>query len=171
MAILDLNNYYYFKMRSGQPYSIKVSILPINTTAMIMYREMTTQQKEFYLENPTASVTEVWNCQLTPPYVPPTPDVSEYAAMRVKELKEVCYASVTIDELQCAMANAVLAGTSIAYAGKRHYSTSEAIAIMKQFMNESDKAATIYETYKPRIEAASTIEEVDSRYNEAIETL
>lgn len=130
--------------------------------------ELTPEQVEFYLANPTATIQEVMNCELTPPYVPPTPDVQEYAAQKVKELKEACYASVTIDELQYAMANAVLAGTSIAYAGKKHYSTSEAIAIMKQFMDESDKVSTIYETYKPQIEAASTIAAIDSLYEEAI---
>lgn len=171
MAILDIEKYYYFKMRNGSPYAIKESVIHINTAINRLYVEMTEDQQEFYLANPTASVMEVWNCELTPPYVPPTPDVAEYANEKVKELKEACYASVTIDELQYAMANAVLAGTSIAYAGKKHYSTSEAIAIMKQFMDESDKAVTVYETYKPRIESASTIEAVDALYNTAIEAL
>ncbi len=163
--------YYYFKIKNGNPYAIKILPIQVNTNIMHAYVEMREEQREFYLANPTASVLEVWNCEITPPYVPPTPDVSEYATMRVKELKDVCYASVTIDELQYAMANAVLAGTSIVYAGKKHYSTSEAIAVMKQFMDESDKAVTIYETYKPRIEAASSIEAVDALYDQAIAAL
>ncbi|MBR6132046.1 MAG: hypothetical protein IKQ20_09335 [Bacteroidales bacterium] len=171
MAILDIEKYYYFKMRNGSPYDIKESIIHINTTINRLYQEMTTEQKEFYLEHPTATVMEVWNCELVPPYVPPTPDVQEYANEKVRELKEACYASVTIDELQYAMANAVLAGTSIAYAGKKHYSTSEAIAIMKQFMDESDKAVTVYDTYKSRIEAAVSVESIDLIYNEAMEAL
>lgn len=171
MAILDIEKYYFFKMRNGSPYDIKVSVIHINTTINRLYQEMTNEQKEFYLEHPTATVMEVWNCELTPPYVPPTPDIQEYASMRVKELKDACYAAITVDELQYAMANAVLAGTSIAYAGKKHYSTSKAIAVMKQFMDESDKAATVYETYKPRIESASTIEAIDTLYNQAIEQL
>ena len=171
MAILDIEKYYYFKMRNGSPYDIKESIIHINTTINRLYVEMTAEQKAFYLENTTATVMEVWNCELTPPCVPPTPDVAEYANEKVKELKEACYASVTIDELQYAMANAVLAGTSIAYAGKKHYSTSEAIAIMKQFMDESDKAVTVYETYKARIEAAVSVESIDLIYNEAMEAL
>lgn len=172
MATLDIiEKHFYFKLMNGSPYRIKEFTIQINTTINRNYVEMTADQKAFYLEHPTATVMEVWNCELTPPYVPPTPDVQEYASMRVKELKEACYASVTVDELQYAMANAVLAGTSIAYAGKKHYSTSEAIAIMKQFMDESDKAVAVYETYKPRIESASTIEAVDTLYNQAIEAL
>lgn len=171
MAILDIEKYYYFKTRNGSPYAIKESVIRINTVINRLYQEMTTEQRDFYLENPTATVMEVWNCELTPPYVPPEQDVQEYAAMKVKELKEACYASITIDKLQCAMANAVLAGTSIAYTGKRHYSTTEAIAVMKQFMDESDKAATVYETYKPRIEAAITTKIVDDLYEEAISKL
>lgn len=164
--------YYYFKCRlNGTPYEIKVTTYEINTILNRIYVEMTQEQQEFYLANPTATVQEVWNCELTPPYVPPTPDVQEYAAAKVEELKRVCYASITIDELQCSMANAVLAGTSLAYAGKKHYSTTEAIAIMKQFMDESDKAATVYETYKPQIEDASTTKIVDDLFNQAMEAL
>lgn len=163
--------YYYFKLRLGNPYQIKVEDFEINTTIMKMYVEMTSEQRAFYLEHPTASVMEVWNCEITPPYVPPAEDVQEYAAQKVKELKDTCYASITIDKLQCEMANAVLAGTSVSYSGKRHYTTLQAKAIMEQFMNESDKAATIYETYRPQIEAASTTAIVDSLFEEAIAQL
>lgn len=158
-------------MRFGGPYEIKVTAVHINTAINLIYREMTDEQRAFYLEHPTATVMEVWNCQLIPPYVPPAPDVQEYASTRVKELKEACYASITVDKVQCAAANAVLAGTALVYTGKRHYSTSEAIAIMKQFMDESDKALTVYETYKPRIEAANTVKDVDTLYNQAISEL
>lgn len=171
MAILDINKYYYFKLRNGNPYAIKISLVPINTTINRSYVTMTDEQLNFYLGNPTATVMEVWNCQLTPPYVPPEQDVQEYAAMKVKELKDACYASITIDKLQHSMANAVLAGTSITYTGKRHYSKTEAIAVMKQFMDESDKAATVYETYKPQIEKATTIKAVDEIYQQAMEEL
>lgn len=159
--------YYYFWKNK----KILETRIPLPTQFNPSVVELTPEQVEFYLANPTATIQEVMNCELTPTYVPPTPDVAEYANEKVKELKEACYASVTIDELQYAMANAVLAGTSIAYAGKKHYSTSEAIAIMKQFMDESDKAVTVYETYKTRIESASTIEAIDTLYNTAIEAL
>lgn len=159
--------YYYFWKNK----KILETRTPLPTQFNPSVVELTPEQVEFYLANPTATIQEVWNCELTPPYVPPTPDVAEYANEKVKELKEACYASVTIDELQYAMANAVLAGTSIAYAGKKHYSTSEAIAIMKQFMDESDKAVTVYETYKARIEAAVSVESIDLIYEEAVNSL
>lgn len=168
MAILDIERYYYFKLRNGNPYAIKVSLVPINTTINRSYVEMTEEQKAFYLGNPTATVMEVWNCEITPPYVPPTPDVQEHAAQKVKELKDACYGAITIDKVQCEMANCVLAGTAITYPGKRHYTTLQAKAIIEQFMDESDKVSTIYETYKPQIEAASTIALIDNLYEEAV---
>ena len=159
--------YYYFWKNK----KILETRTPLPTQFNPSVVELTPEQVEFYLANPTATIQEVMNCALTPPYVPPAHDVAEYANEKVKELKEACYASVTIDELQYAMANAVLAGTSIAYAGKKHYSTSEAIAIMKQFMDESDKAVTVYETYKARIEAAVSVESIDLIYEEAVNSL
>lgn len=164
MAILDIDKYYYFKLRNGNPYQIKVELFPINTTIMRNFVEMTQEQQEFYLEHPTATVMEVWNCELTPPYVPPTPDVSEYAAQKVKELKDACYASLTITSLEYATAedkvNNVLADS--------FYSLTEANRVLADFRTQSKKALTIISTYAPQIEAASTIEAIDTLYNTAI---
>lgn len=157
--------YYYYFVRGVK---IERFITPMYGSWFV---KLTPEQKEFYLANPNATVQEVVNCQLTPPYVPPTPDVQEYAAQKVKELKNACYGAITIDKVQCEMANCVLAGTAVAYSGKRHYTTIQAKAIMKQFMDESDKVSTIYETYKPQIEAASTIKNIDDIYNKAINNL
>ena len=157
-------------MHNGAPYAIKVLLLPINTEIMQNYQEMSDEQEAFYIAHPSATVYEVWNCELTPPYVP-TPDVSEYAAEKVKELQSACYASVTVDSLQYAMANAVLAGTVLTYSGERYYNVTEAKAITKTFMDESAHAMTILDTYKPQIEEASTIEAIDTIYNTAIAAL
>lgn len=157
--------YYYYFVRGVK---IERFITPMYGSWFV---ELTPEQKEFYLANPNATVQEVVNCQITPPYVPPTQDVQEYAAQKAKELKDACYGAITIDKVQCEMANCVLAGTTVTYSGKRHYTTLQAMAIMKQFMDESDKVSTIYETYKPQIEAANTIEDVDTIYEQAISQL
>lgn len=159
--------YYYFKMRSGKPYEIKVTAVHINLLINLIYQEMTAEQQAFYLANPTASVMEVWNCELTPPYVPPTPDVQEYAAEKAKELKEVCYFSVTVTSLEYAAAedkvNNVLADS--------YYSLAEANAVLTSFRTQSKKAMRVISTYTPQILAASNIEAVDTLYNQAVEAL
>lgn len=168
MALRDNEQqYYYFKMRLGRPYEIKVTAVHINTLINLIYQEMTTEQREFYLEHPDATVMEVWNCELVPPYVPPTPDVQEYAAEKVKELKEVCYSSVTVTSLEYAAAedkvNNVLADS--------YYSLAEANAVLTSFRTQSKKAMQVISTYTPQILAASTIEAVDTLYSQAVETL
>ncbi|MBO7491455.1 MAG: hypothetical protein J6T59_03335 [Bacteroidales bacterium] len=166
---MAINNerYYYFKLRDGLPYQIKVSLIHINTVINRIYVEMTAEQKAFYLEHPTASVQEVWNCELAPPYVPPTPDVSEYAAEKVKELKDACYGSISITTLEFAMAIDKVEN-SIA---SSYYDISSAKQVLADFRNESKKAMQVFDTYKPQIEAAVTIEAVDTLYNTAIEAL
>lgn len=171
MAIVDIERYYYFKLRNGNPYAIKVSLVPINTTINRSYVEMTDEQKAFYLEHPTATVNEVWNCEITPPYVPPAPDVAEYAADKVKELKDACYGSISVTSLEYAMANACLAGTSILYSGNKYYTTNEAKAVMKRFMDESCHAIQVLNTYKTQIEAAQTTKAIDEIYQQAMEAL
>lgn len=168
---MDLDKYYYFKLRNGVEYEIKVTIIHINTTINRNYRELTDEQREFYITNPTATVREVVKCQLTPPYVPPTPNVQDYINAKLKDLKDACYASVSVTTLEYAMANAVLAGTSLTYTGEKYYSTNDAKAVMKRFMDESYHAMTVYDTYSAQIEAASSIEAVDTLYNQAIEEL
>jgi len=161
--------YYYFKIRAtgGQPYETIVTAIPISAILSRIYVEMTDEQRDFYLANPDASVTEVWNCELEPPYVPPAQDVQAYAAQKVAELKQASYDSVSVDDMECAMANAVLAGTAIAYSGDRYYDTAEAKAVMKTFMDESAHAKRVFDTYRPMIEAASTKKIIDDLYDEA----
>ena len=167
MAILDIEKYYYFKLRNGSPYSIKESVIRINTAINRLYVEMTEEQREFYLANPTASVMEVWNCELVPPYVPPKPYVQEYAAQKVKELKEACYGSVTVTSLEFAMASDKLDNST---AGS-YDSLTDAQKIVTDFRTQSKKAMQVYDTYKTRIEAAVSVESVDLTYNEAMEAL
>lgn len=166
MDITD-NLYYYFKLRNGAPYQIRTFLVRVNTAINRIYVEMTNEQKTFYLEHPTATVQEVWNCELTPPYVPPTPDVQEYATMKAKDLKEVCYNSVSVTSLEYAVAedkvNNVLADS--------FYSLTEANTVLASFRSKSKKALTVIKTYSPQILAASTINAVDELYNQAIETL
>ena len=155
-------------MRNGNPYAIKVSLLPINTTINRSYVEMTEEQKAFYLEHPTATVMEVWNCEITPPYVPPTPDVAEYAQEKLKELKDACYGSVSVTSLEYAMAlDKIENPASIAC----YYNLTKAIQVRDDFRSQSKHAMQVLDTYKPQIESAQTIEAVDEIYQQAMEEL
>lgn len=154
-------------MRNGSPYAIKESVIRINTVINRLYQEMTTEQKEFYLANPTASVMEVWNCELVPPYVPPTPDVQEYAAQKVKELKEACYGSISITTLEFAMAIDKVENIT----ASSYYDITTARQVLTDFRTQSKKAMQVYDTYSPQILAASTIDAVDTIYNQAINSI
>lgn len=168
MAIVDIERYYYFKMRNGNPYAIKVSLVPINTTINRSYVEMTEEQKAFYLEHPTATVMEVWNCEITPPYVPPTPDVAEYAAQKLKELKDACYGTVTVTSLEFAMAIDKIENPASTAC---YYNLTKAIQVRDDFRSQSKHAMQVIDTYKPQIESAQTIEAIDTIYQQAIEAL
>lgn len=161
--------YYYFKVSvvTGNPYAIKVTPININTVINKIYVEMTEEQKEFYLEHPDATVMEVWNCELVPPYVPPTPDVQEYAAEKVKDLKDACYAAVTVTSLEFAMAiDKVENPTASCY-----YNLTEAQRVVTSFRSQSKAAMTVLDTYSPQILEASTIEAIDTIYETAIQAL
>lgn len=164
--------YYYFRVRRPNPidivpYEIKESLIYIDDNIMLNFKQMTEEQKAFYLEHPTASVQEVWKCELNPPYVPPTPDVQEYAADKVKELKKACYGSVSVTSLEFAMA----IDKVLNIAADSYYSLPEARQVVSDFRSQSKHVMQVYDTYKQQIESAQTIEAVDTLYNQAMEEL
>jgi len=61
---IENETHYYFKLRHGHPYQIKIEPFRINTALMKMYLEFTQEQKEFYLEHPNASILEIQQCTL-----------------------------------------------------------------------------------------------------------
>jgi len=165
--------YYYFRVRRPSiteivPYGIKESAVYIDDNIMLNFKQMTDEQKTFYLEHPTATVMEVWDCQLTPPYVPPTPDVAEYAQEKLKELKDACYGSVSVTTLEFAIAIDKIenpASTSC------YYNLTKAIKVRDDFRSQSKHAMQVIDTYKPQIELAQTIEAIDTIYQQAMEEL
>lgn len=167
MAKVTKNYYFVFRENTNTPYRIHDTYVHINTDLMPMYREFTAEQLAFYQEHPTASVLEIWNCQLTPPYVPPTPDVQEYAADKVKELKDACYGSVSVTSLEYAMAMDKVQNIT----ADSYYSLTEARQVVSDFRSQSKHAMQVLNTYKPQIEAAQTIEAVDTIYEQAMEDL
>lgn len=159
--------YYYFRVRNGEPYDIKVTPIQINTSIMTMFWEMKDWQREFYLENPIATVREVWNCQLNPTYFPSTPDVQEYAQEKVKELKNACYGSISVTSLEYAMAMDKTQNIT----ADSYYTIQQATQVIKDFRSQSKHAMQVLNTYKTQIEAAQTIEAVDAVYQQAMEAL
>lgn len=165
-----IGTYYYFKLRNGVEHDIKVIAFPVNMNLDLnrkLYRELTTEQREFYLANPTAKVQEVVRCELNPTYVPPTPDLQEYIEQKLKELNDACYGSVTVTSLEYAMAE----DKSNHITADSYYSLVEANQVLSDFRSQSKHAMTVLNTYKSQIEAAQSVESVDDIYDEAINKL
>lgn len=166
-----IGTYYYFKLRNGVEYDIKVLAFPVNMDLGLnqrLYRELTTEQREFYLANPTARVQEVVRCELNSPYVPPTPDLQEYIEQKVKELKDACYGSISVTSLEFAMAIDKIENPASTAC---YYNLTKAIQVRDDFRSQSKHAMQVLDTYKPRIEVAQSVESVDEIYAEAISKL
>lgn len=160
--------YYYFRINlAGQPYAVKVSVIPIDTAIMRNFSAMSDEQVAFYLAHPDASIAEIVACELMPPYVPPTPELSEYIERKAAELKDACYGAVTITSLQYAMALDKVENIT----ADSYYSLTEARQVVSDFRSQSKHAMTVLNTYKPQIEAAQSVEDVDAVFEEAISQL
>lgn len=164
--------YYYFRIRRPNvtdiiPYGIKESTIYINDNIMLNFKKMTDEQREFYLANPTASVMEVWNCELIPPYVPPTQDVEDYKTYMITELENACYGSVKVISLEYAMAMDKIQNIT----ADSYYTLTQATQVLKDFRSQSKHAMEVRNAYKPQIEVATTIDAIDVIYNEAMSKL
>lgn len=166
--------YYYFRIRRPNvtdiiPYGIKESTIYINDNIMLNFKKMTDEQREFYFANPTASVMEVWNCELIPPYVPPTPDVEEYKNNKIYELQNACYGSIKITSLEYSMAMDKVHNHNVT--ADSYYTLIQATQVLKDFRSQSKHAMEVLSAYKPQIEIATTIDAINVIYNEAITKL
>lgn len=79
-------NYYYFKIRYNHPRAISIFTEPVDTELNRNFMEMTSEQIDFYLEHPTASIQEIERCELNPPYVPPEPDIEEVRKQAISDI-------------------------------------------------------------------------------------
>ena len=87
-------NYYYFKIRNNRPCAISIFTEPVDTDLNKNFREMTSEQIDFYLEHPTASIQEIKRCELNPPYVPPTPDIEEVRQQALEDIDKMSRATL-----------------------------------------------------------------------------
>ena len=161
MAIRNINYYYYFVTNLFGRETIEKFITPM---LLIGYEELTDEQREFYLANPTASVEEVRKCKLNPPYVPPSPSIVQLQDEAKRQLKEAYLTKMSrYTDLQVAMAvTSHIALTTLTIADKCPYSLKEANDIIEGFNSLSKDAKTIYERYYSLLGEQMTKEDIDN---------
>lgn len=158
---MSVTYYYYFVTHITGRVTIEKFITPM---IIIGYEQLTAEQTEFYLANPTASVEEVRNCELDPPYVPTAPSIVELQEDARRELKTT-YAAVMsrYSDLEVAMAiTSHLALTTLTIADKCPYTLREANNIIDGFNSLAKDAKSIYERYCDLIEEQTTENEVNA---------
>lgn len=162
--------YYYFYTPIIGAERIEKTITP-----MIGFRwvELTDEQREFYLANPTATVKEVKQCHLDPPPTPPDPDIEEVREQALYELNNL-YADKMgrYSDLQVVGAmTSHYALTTLTIDDNVPYSLSEAKNIIKGFNSLMKSAKAIYDRHKKNIEDATTKEVIASELEAAKEEI
>ena len=162
MAILDNNQYfYYFYTPLIGAERIEKTITPM---IGLRWVELTDEQREFYLANPTATVEEVRKCKLNPPYVPPAPSIVQLQDEAKRQLKEKYLVVMSrYTDLQVAMAvTSHIALTTLTIADKCPYTLREANNIIEGFNSLSKDAKTIYDRYISLLGEQTTEDDIDN---------
>lgn len=171
MALTDIiTYYYYFHTPMVGAERIEKTITP-----MIGFRwvELTDEQREFYLANPTATVNEVKQCHLDPPPTPPDPDIDEVREQALNDLKFM-YADKMgrYSDLQVVGAiSSHYALTTLTIGDNVPYTLSEAKNIIEGFNSLMKAAKQVYDRHKSAIEAATTKEVIAAELETAKEEM
>lgn len=160
-------NYYYFKIRNNRPWSISIFTEPVDTDLNRNFREMTSEQINFYLEHPTASISEIEKCELNPPYVPPEPDIEEVRAKAISDIDKLSRDTLgkKVDVLGFCDALA-----SSVYKPSRQnsiYSDDEVLRTADDFLRIGKVCREKVNEVVPQIEDATAIESIEQIMGDA----
>lgn len=136
----------------------------VNVKINKSFVELTDEQREFYLSNPSASVEEVRRCELTPPYVPPAPSIVQLQDIAKEQLKAAYLAVMSrYSDLQVVGAiSSHYALTTLTISDNVPYTMSEAKNIIEGFNSLGKDAKGIYERYISLLGEQMTEEDIDS---------
>jgi len=160
-------NYYYFKISNNHPWAISIFTEPVDTELNKNFREMTSEQINFYLEHPTASIQEIERCELNPPYVPPTPDIEEVRAKAIGDIDKMSRDTLgkKVDVLGFCDALA-----SSVYKPSRQdsiYSDDEVLRTADDFLRIGKVCREKVNEVVPQIEDATSIESIEQIVEDA----
>lgn len=154
-------NYYYFKIKNNRPCSVSIFTEPVDTEVNKSFREMTSEQIDFYLEHPTASIQEIERCELNPPYVPPEPDIEEVRQQAISDIDRMSRVALgkKVDVLGFCDALA-----SSVYKPSRQdsiYTDDEVLRTADDFLRIGKVCREKVGEVVPRIEEAASIESIE----------
>jgi len=158
-----MEKYYYFRLYNGRETKIVEFENPVDTNVNVWLRELTSEQRTFYLEHPYATIYEIKNCALTPPYIPPVPSIEELREQAISELDNYSRSSLgnVVDTLAFCDA---LAGTI--YSQSRGiesiYNNDEILSTADNFLIKGKQLRDKYNQTVPLINAATTQDEINS---------
>ncbi len=129
--------------------------------------EMTSEQIDFYLEHPTASIQEIERCELNPPYVPPDPDIEEVRQNAISDIdrmsREALGKKVDVLGFCDALASSV-------YKPSRQdaiYSDDEVLRTADDFLRLGKVCREKVNEVVPQIETATSIESIEQIVEDA----
>lgn len=160
--------YYYFRVSNSVKTAIKVFDYEVNTHINKWFVELTDEQREFYLEHPTASVREVELCELFPPYVPPVIPIEELKEQAVQEIDSLSRSTISgfVDTL--GFANAV--ATSL-YAKSKGltpvYDDNQVLSTASVFLEKGRICRLKYVEYAGCVEGCDSEVEINHVMDEA----
>lgn len=136
---------------------IKTSNTVVNTTVFPQYVEMIPAQVEFYLANPNASIEEIKQCQIIPPYVIPLEELKSVSIEHISEYS-LSIAREILPEYK--VQNAIVC-TGLNDHTNSIYPHDECLAILEKYNRIGKTCREMFYTFKSNLENCNTNEEVD----------
>lgn len=127
------------------------------------FERLTDEQVAFYHEHPNASVKEVRECRIIPPYIPPVPSISELREQAIHDVDTKSRTTIGTFADVLTFSNTI---ASTVYAKAKGiepiYSDEKVLKTATNFLIVGKLCRDLFEEMKTRIEAATTASEIEA---------
>lgn len=155
-------NYYYFKIINNHPWSISIFTESVNTELNRNFREMTSEQIDFYLEHPTASIQEIERCELNPPYVPSEPDIEDVRQQAISDIDRMSRKALGNKVDVLGFCDAIASSVYKPSRADSVYTDDEVLKTADDFLRIGKMCSDKVKECIPLIEAAETETEINA---------
>lgn len=140
----------------------------MNMSGNPAFERLTDKQVAFYREHPNASVKEVRECKITPPYIPPVPSLTELKENAIRDIDTMSRTTIGTFADVLTFSNTI---ASTVYAKAKGidpiYSDDKILKTSTDFLIVGKMCRDLFYEMRDRVNAATTGSEIEQLVTEA----
>lgn len=153
---------------TNQYRQVSIQDWPADMSGNPAFERLTDKQADFYREHPGASVKEVRECKIIPPYIPPVPSITELKENAISDIDTMSRTTIGTVADVLTFSNTI---ASTVYAKAKGiepiYSDDKILKTSTDFVVIGKMCRDLFYEMRDRVELAKTKDEIDALVEEA----